>query len=107
MKKDQILGILRHILTFAAGFAVSYQLFDADFANWLAAGIVTLVTLGWALFEKGGDTKTKVFSLVRHALSLAGGVLVAKGVIADGAAQDIIGGITSLMAGVWSITEKK
>lgn len=50
--------------------------------------------------------KEKVFGLVRHILSIAGGILVAKGVIDEGLLQEAIGGIMSIVAIGWSIGSK-
>ena len=50
--------------------------------------------------------KEKVLGLLRHVLSIAGGILVAKGVIDDALLQEAIGGILSIVAVGWSIGSK-
>jgi hypothetical protein len=50
--------------------------------------------------------KEKVFGLVRHILSAAGALLVAKGYIDDSLVQEAIGGIMALVAVGWSIGSK-
>jgi hypothetical protein len=50
--------------------------------------------------------KEKVFGLLRHILSAAGALLVAKGYIDDSLVQEAIGGIMALVAVGWSIGSK-
>jgi hypothetical protein len=51
--------------------------------------------------------KEIVLGIVRHTLTFAGGILVAKGLIDDGIASEIIGGVMTLVGGIWSVVSKK
>jgi hypothetical protein len=51
--------------------------------------------------------KEIVLGIVRHTLTFAGGILVAKGLIDDGIASEIIGGVMTLVGGIWSVVAKK
>jgi hypothetical protein len=51
--------------------------------------------------------KESVLGIVRHTLTFAGGILVAKGLIDDGIASEIIGGVMTLVGGIWSVVAKK
>jgi hypothetical protein len=51
--------------------------------------------------------KEIVLGIVRHTLTFAGGILVAKGLIVDGFASEIIGGVMTLVGGIWSVVAKK
>jgi hypothetical protein len=51
--------------------------------------------------------KETVLGIVRHTLTFAGGILVAKGLIDDGIASEIIGGVMTLVGGIWSVVAKK
>lgn len=52
MKKEQILGILRHSLTFLGGLLVMKGLVDETTATEIVGGIVTLVGTIWSIVEK-------------------------------------------------------
>jgi len=51
--------------------------------------------------------KDQVLGLVRHALTFVGGIIIAKGLIEEGMFQEILGGVMTLVGGVWSIASKK
>jgi hypothetical protein len=51
--------------------------------------------------------KEMVLGVIRHALTFAGGILVAKGLISENALQELGGSFITLVGGVWSILQKK
>lgn len=53
--------------------------------------------------------KTQVLGIVRHVLTFGAGFLIAKGKLELGAAESLIGGLLTVIGGVWSIIspEKK
>lgn len=51
--------------------------------------------------------KERILGVVRHILTFAGGILIMKGVIEEGVAQEVIGGVMTLAGTIWSIFEKK
>lgn len=52
------------------------------------------------------DLKTFLGAIARHALTTAGGALVAKGVIAGGDLPGIVGAVMSLGGVAWSLINK-
>lgn len=52
MKKEQILGIIRHILTFAGGFVVAKGLADAALIQESVGGLVTIIGAIWSISAK-------------------------------------------------------
>jgi hypothetical protein len=52
MKKEQILGILRHSLTFLGGLLVMKGIVDETTATEIIGGIITLVGSVWSVVEK-------------------------------------------------------
>ncbi len=50
--------------------------------------------------------KEQIFGVIRHALTFIGGVLVAKGIIDEGTATELTGGVISFVGLVWSFYEK-
>ena len=53
MSQDQYSGILRHILTIAAGIAVSQGYTYESTATTIVAGIVAALTVFWSIKSKG------------------------------------------------------
>ncbi len=51
-RKEEILGLVRHALTFAGGFAVSADLLDNTNADVAVGAIVSLITVVWSVVEK-------------------------------------------------------
>lgn len=52
-------------------------------------------------------SQDQILGIVRHVLTGLGGVLIAKGVIDAGMAEQVIGAVISLAGVVWSIWAKK
>ena len=52
MKKDQVLSILRHTLTFIGGIVVMKGIIDETTATEIIGGVVTLVGLIWGVVDK-------------------------------------------------------
>jgi hypothetical protein len=51
--------------------------------------------------------KDKVLGILRHALTFAGGIAVAKGLLGDSMLEEVIGGVMTLVGAIWSIASKK
>jgi hypothetical protein len=51
--------------------------------------------------------KEQILGLVRHILTFAGGVVVAKGLIEDTQVSELVGAIIALVGSVWSVLSKK
>lgn len=52
MKKEQILGIARHALTFIGGILVTKGLFDASAWAEISGSVITLAGLIWSVIDK-------------------------------------------------------
>ncbi len=52
-------------------------------------------------------TKEQVFGIIRHAFTLVGGILIAKGLVDEGSWTEVTGSAISLVGVVWSILEKR
>ena len=51
-------------------------------------------------------SKEIILGIVRHTLTFAGGILVAKGLLDQGVLAEIIGGVMTVVGGVWSVIDK-
>lgn len=58
MGKNQILGILRHVLTFAGGFIVAKGWIDEGALTELVGALMTVIGTGWSIFDKPTPTET-------------------------------------------------
>lgn len=52
MKKTQILGIIRHVLTFGGGFAIAKGYGNEAQITEITAALVTLIGLVWSVLDK-------------------------------------------------------
>lgn len=52
MKKDQVLGLIRHTLTFVGGLLVAKGFIDETIVTEIIGGVITLVGAFWSLVEK-------------------------------------------------------
>jgi hypothetical protein len=52
MSKPQLLGIARHILTFAGGIAIAKGIVDEAMATEIVGAIVSLIGVVWSFIEK-------------------------------------------------------
>ena len=50
--------------------------------------------------------KEQIIGIIRHILTFAGGVIIAKGLANDAVILELIGSVTTLIGGVWSIVDK-
>ncbi len=50
--------------------------------------------------------KEVILGIVRHTLTFAGGILVAKGLLEQGVLTEIIGGVMTVVGGIWSVIDK-
>jgi flagellar motor component MotA len=56
MNKEQILGILRHTLTFLGGFIVAKGWIDENMAIEITGAVVTLVGVIWSFINKNKNS---------------------------------------------------
>lgn len=79
MRKEQILGQLRELLTAGAAAFVTFRSIDGFDPQAAIAAIVAVIALIWGIWEK--QSWGVVASLVRKAFSAAGSALVTYGIM--------------------------
>ena len=52
MNKEQVLGLLRHVLTFVGGILIAKGLVDEGQVTELAGGLMTIVGTVWSIVAK-------------------------------------------------------
>lgn len=50
--------------------------------------------------------KEKVLGIVRHILTFGGGLIVSKGWIDESLYTELVGGLLTLIGGIWSVLDK-
>lgn len=75
MKREVLLGLVRHVLTAAGGYLVAQGLADDSSINELAGGIVTVLGVSWSIWVKwqGKKAAAGVVAMVLLAGLVAGG----------------------------------
>ena len=51
-------------------------------------------------------TKQQVLGIIRHTLTFVGGILVARGIVDEATATEVICGVLTLTGAIWSIVAK-
>ena len=51
-------------------------------------------------------TREQVMGIIRHTLTFVGGIVVAKGLVDESTATEIIGSVLTLTGAIWSIVAK-
>lgn len=52
MNREQFVGLLRHVLTFAGGFFVTKGLVDTDMLGELIGGLLSIIGVIWSIADK-------------------------------------------------------
>lgn len=52
MNKEQILGIVRHVLTFVGGFLITKGIVDETFVTEVVGALATIIGSVWSFFSK-------------------------------------------------------
>jgi hypothetical protein len=75
---------------------------------WVRANITIIFNIQY-IYIKGiimKLTREQVMGIIRHTLTFVGGIVVAKGLVDEATATEIIGGVLTLTGAIWSIVAK-
>lgn len=96
MKKEQVISIVRHVLSVVGGLLLAYGIGqEVLFAN-ISGVVLGLVSLIWSIKEKSA-TLSQAGGVIRQVLTFVGGFLIAKGVLTPEKLEATIGGIVALL----------
>ena len=78
LSKNQILGIIRQLLTMIGAALAGYGFENIAGINWqeITGVVVTLIATVWGFVDKTNRDRNALFSVLRHAISIATGVLI-------------------------------
>lgn len=110
MNKETINLIIRHVLTAAGSFLIGRSFFgiNIDAPTWegIVGFALTAIGVIWSIKEK--NTSIETFQgLVRHALTVFGGILVGAHKLENAQLEDIIGAVMAIFAAIQSFTSRK
>jgi hypothetical protein len=105
MKKEQLLGLSRELLGALGGALATFGVSASGSQIETVTGLVmVLISIVWAL--KANEGKEVLFTLFRKALSVAGGVGVAFGLLTPEKLEALIAVVAPIIALVWSFHSK-
>jgi hypothetical protein len=52
MSKEAILGVVRHVLTFAGGYIAAKGIIDQAIVNEAVGALMTIIGIGWSIAQK-------------------------------------------------------
>lgn len=107
--KDTILSIVRHAATLLGGWLLAKGVVGDSVAAWLPGALFILAGGVWGAVDEYKVTrqvKHLVLSIVRHALTAAGGYLVALGKIGVETAEQVVGAVLAVIASLWGVGDE-
>ena len=63
MNRDQVLSLLRQVLTFGSGFIVAKGWVDNETAVGIVGALVVLISSGWSIVAHAGATKAQALDV--------------------------------------------
>jgi len=96
MKKEQVISIVRHVLSVVGGLLLAYGIGqEVLFANF--SGVVLgLVSLVWSIKDKTA-TISQTAGVIRQVLTFVGGFLILKGLLTPEKLEATIGALVALL----------
>lgn len=96
MKQEQVISIVRHVLSVIGGVLLAYGIGqEVLFAN-ITGVVLGLISLVWSIKYKTA-TISMVSGVIRQVLTFVGGFLVLKGILTPEKLEAAIGGIVALL----------
>lgn len=96
MKKEQVVSLVRHLLSVAGGLALAYGLANSELIANISGVVLGLVALIWSVKEKTA-TLAQIGGVTRQLLTFVGGFLVLKGILTPEKLEATIAGIVALL----------
>lgn len=100
MGKDQILGLVRQVLTFLGMYLVAQGIGNEGLIVEAVGALMTVTMTIWGWVDKSNRQLSVWLSMTRHFLSALGGFILSYGLIPEDLWNDIV----SVTIGIISIT---
>lgn len=96
MSKDQVISIVRHVLSVVGGLLLAYGVAQDSLITNVSGVVLGLVSIIWSIKDKTA-TLDQISGVIRQVLTFAGGFLVLKGVLTPEKLEATIGGVIALL----------
>lgn len=107
MQKDQILGFIRQALTFLGVYFAAQGFIPDTVVDQVIAGVMAVAVTVWGWVDKSSRELSVWYSMTRHVLSAAGGLLLHFGIVGQEMWDNIAGAVLPLVSILLSVLENK
>lgn len=90
INKEQVTGLIRHILTFASVFLIAKGIIPQTLANEIITGLVVLIMIIWSWVDKSERNLSVWLIFVRKFLTIAGAFIMGYGVLNNEVWNEVI-----------------
>lgn len=106
--KEQIIGIVRHVLTFIGGIVLVVGVTTESAVTEITGGLMTLVTIifSWTAVDKK-DALDRIAATIRHLFTVLAGIGAVKGWFSSEQFLTIVSSLLGLVGVIWSIKNKE
>lgn len=110
MKKEQIFGIIRSLLTFVGSYLFGKNIFGnpIDESLWqeIVGAIMVVIAFAWTIGEKKLTLEILQSSILK-VITVAGALLVSSGKLSSDNLNGIVAAITAILPVIYSLLSKK
>jgi hypothetical protein len=90
MNKEQVIGLVRQILTFVSVFLITKGIIPQTLANEIITGVIVLAMIIWSWIDKTDRNLSVWMIFVRKALTITGAIIMGKGLIKEEMWNEIV-----------------
>ncbi len=90
MNKEQVIGLVRQILTFVSVFLITKGIIPQTLANEIITGVIVLAMIIWSWIDKTDRNLSVWMIFVRKALTITGAIIMGKGLIKEEMWNEVI-----------------
>jgi hypothetical protein len=102
MNKEQVIGLVRQILTFVSVFLITKGIIPQTLANEIITGVIILAMVVWSWVDKSNRNLSVWMVFVRQALTIVGAFIMGKGLIKAEIWNEVIAMVMTLTSIVLS-----
>lgn len=107
MNKEQILGLVRQILTFGGVYLATKGIVDSATIELVIGAILAITVTIWGWIDKSNRELSVWLSLTRHLVSAIGAIVVGTGILSESLFNDISGIVIGLVSVILSVLENR
>lgn len=105
--KDQILGFIRQALTFLGVYVAAEGFLPDTIIEQVIGGVMAVAVTAWGWIDKSNRDLSVWYSMTRHVLSAAGGLLLHFGIVGEELWNNIVSATLPIISILLSTIENK